>query len=151
MIFWSVRFLGHTELDDVHPEIQCDEDLYEKSDVIWVVPLYESKSIAENEEWCSYILDMNKTIGLHGVRHNHMEFDRDVDESYLYFGISAFEECFGFKPEIFKAPYLAISETNENLVEDFGMKIKGRLNQITHKVYHCSDHGIYSNKLIKWI
>ncbi|MEK6892781.1 MAG: hypothetical protein AABX07_01125 [Nanoarchaeota archaeon] len=141
------RFFSHREIDDVTPEIPCLEELFDESDVLWVVPLFEN-SIADNSSWCSYIKGLNKTLGLHGVEHRFNEFETDRSNEYLQRGIDAFESCFGFKPEMFKPPQLRISENNKVLIEKMGLELKGNFNQFMHKVYHCNDTGMFSNKFI---
>ncbi len=108
------RAFSHTELDDVTPGIECSRDLMEKSDVLWVIPDFSNDSIAESKEWCTDILSLNKTLGLHGVHHTYREFAIGRDKDYIEFGISEFEGCFGFKPLLFKAPQLALSRENES-------------------------------------
>jgi len=49
---------------------------------------------------------------------------------------------------MFKSPQLKISENNKNLIKNNNMKIKGLLNQIFHKIYHCNNSGRFSNKFI---
>ncbi|PIN92862.1 hypothetical protein COU54_05310 [Candidatus Pacearchaeota archaeon CG10_big_fil_rev_8_21_14_0_10_31_24] len=149
LVLWGIRVFSHSELDDVTLGIQCDESLLMKSDVLWIIPKFENKSISDNLEWCSHILSLNKTLGLHGIEHQYKEFEGDIDEDYLNLGIGEFESCFGFKPKIFKAPQLALSLENKKMVESFGMKVYENFNQIIHKVYHCSDSGRFSNKLIE--
>jgi len=53
------RAFSAKELDDVSPGIPCDKNLLEKSDILYVIPLFENASIAENKTWCTEILDMN--------------------------------------------------------------------------------------------
>ena len=145
---YIARAFSHTELDDVTPEIQCDQDLLEKSDILWVIPIFNNISIADNKKWCDYILSLNKTLGLHGVYHTYNEFGTLRDERYVDDGIIAFEECFGFKPEIFKAPQINLTAHNKNMLEEEGFVVYGQQSQITHKVYHCSDTGVFHNSFI---
>lgn len=140
-----IRAINPREIDDVSPEIPCAFEYLEKSDVIWVIPKFNN---ALNQEWCSFILSLNKIIGLHGVTHEFNEFELNRDQEYLNEGIKIFEECFGFKPTLFKPPILKINEQNKELIKDNQMKIKLRFNQITHKVYHCNDMGEFSNRFI---
>jgi|SRR3989344_298933 len=142
------RLFGTTQVDDVTPGIECDSSLLEKSDILWVIPIFNNYSIAENKEWCDYILSLNKTIGLHGVYHEYDEFSVLRDENYLQAGINAFEKCFGYKPQLFKAPQLALSGQNKILLEKEGFTVYEEYNQIANKVYHCSDTGRFSNRFI---
>jgi len=82
---------------------------------------------------------------MHGVYHTYKEFLKDRDEEYIKEGIDIFEKYFNKKPNSFKPPQLAISENNKILIKKY-MKLDLRLNQIFHKVYHCSDSG----KLPNW-
>ena len=78
IILFLIRFLSPREIDDVTPGIQCDESLLSKSDVLWVIPAFDNKSIAENRSWCNYILSLNKTLGMHGVYHNCLLYTSDA-------------------------------------------------------------------------
>jgi predicted deacetylase len=147
-LFFSIRLFSSKEIDDINPEIPCLEKYIEKSDILWVIPKYQNKSIAENKEWCESILKLNKTLGLHGIYHTYEEFKTNRNLGYLQEGINIFEECFGFKPKIFKAPQLEISKQNKKLIKNNNLKLKGKMNQGLHKVYHCNDTGIFSNKFI---
>jgi len=91
---------------------------------------------------------LNKTLGLHGIYHEFEEFETKKTQEYLQQGINIFEQCFGFKPEIFKPPQLKISEGNKQLVRTNGMMLKGWFNQLTHKVYHCNDDELLPNWVI---
>jgi len=141
------RALLPKQLDDVSPEIQCDKELLEKADVFYVVPKYNNVSISDNKAWCNEILSMNKKLALHGVYHTYREFITDRDDKYLQEGIDIFEACFNKKPEIFKSPQIMISKNNKELIKQ-KMKIDLKLNQVFHKVYHCEDTGIFSNRII---
>lgn len=148
VILFFVRLLSLKEIDDVHPEFFCSEDLLKKSDILWIVPKFENKLISEDKEWCDYILSLNKTLGLHGVYHSFNEFGKNRDQEYLKEGIDVFEECFGFRPLLFKPPQLKISRENKKLIKNNGLELKGKINQFFHKVYHCNDSGLFSNKFI---
>ena len=100
-------------------------------------------------EWCSYILSLNKTLALHGITHTYKEFkNRHILQEDLDFGTSQFEKCFGFAPAAFKAPQLAISNENKQLIKENGLERRTFIQQITHKVYHCNDSDIISNKIV---
>lgn len=146
--WYLIRFHNLRELDDVSPKIECENELLEKSNILWVIPLYDNLSISENKTWCNQILALNKTLGLHGVYHKYKELEKDVDEKYIKNGITAFKDCFGFKPVIFKPSHLAISSNNKLIIKDNNLKLYGKFNQLTHKVYHCSDSGRFPNKII---
>ena len=140
------RAFSEVQIDDVTPGIQCDASLIEKSDVLFVIPLFENKSIADNKTWCEEMLLSGKKLEMHGVYHTYREFKTIRNESYLDEGIAAFEECFGFKPEGFKAPQMALSNENKKWIEK-KMSLYFGLNQILHKVYHCNDTGVMPNRL----
>jgi predicted deacetylase len=143
-----IRLFSSRQVDDVSPGIPCSKEILEKSDVFYVIPKFENKSISENKEWCDYILSLNKEIEIHGVYHTYEEFGIDKDSFYLNEGIDIFEKCFGFMPEKFKPPQLKISKNNKKLIDINKLRLEYRLNELTHKVYHCNDSGIISNKLI---
>lgn len=147
MVFLTIRTLSQKEIDDVSPDIQCSQEYLEKSDILWIIPKYNNKPIFENKEWCDYILSLNKTLGLHGVAHEFGEFKINRNQEYLEEGINIFEQCFGFKSEIFKPPQLKISKENKELIKKNNMKVKTKFNQLTHKVYHCNDNS----KLKNWV
>src|SRR3989344_2097694 len=90
-----IRLISTRHLDDVHPSIQCDEDLLNKADIFYVIPKFEDVNISDNLEWCGKILAYNKTIAMHGVYHTYKEFGLDIDETYLEEGEEEFFECFG--------------------------------------------------------
>ena len=145
-IFW-IRAFSEVQIDDISPGIQCNAGLIEKSDVLFVIPLFENRSIADNKTWCEEILASEKKLEMHGVYHTYHEFLVLRDENYLEEGIKAFEKCFGFKPEGFKAPQMALSSENKKMIKE-KLKVYSGLNQIFHKVYHCGDAGVIPNKII---
>lgn len=149
-ILLIIRYSGEREVDDVTPVIECEDWIIRESGVLWVIPIYENQSIAENKTWCGWIRGLNKTLGMHGVHHTYREFEEKRDEEYIKKGIEAFEGCFGFKPLIFKAPQMVLSGENEWLLESMGMRVEGGINQILSRVYHCSDTGKFSNGFIDW-
>lgn len=148
LILFIIRLAGSRELDDVSPGIPCEQKLIDKTDVIWVIPKFNNASIAENKSWCESILNLNKSIGMHGVAHEYYEFNTDKNQGYLDEGMNIFEECFGFRATMFKPPQLKISKNNTNLIKDNNMELKGIMNQMTHKVYHCNDSDIFKNWFI---
>ena len=147
IFLFFIRLLSHKELDDVTPGIQCDKELLDKADVLWVIPNYNNVSITENKKWCAYILSLNKTIGMHGVTHEYQEFGTDRNQEYLEDSMKSFEDCFGFEPEMFKPPQIKISKNNVDLIKNNNLELKGKVNQITHKVYHCND----SDRIKNWV
>lgn len=148
LILFVIRLTESRELDDISPGIPCKQELIDKTDVLWVIPKFNNISIAENKSWCENILSLNKSIGMHGVSHEYYEFNTDKNQEYLDIGINIFEECFGFKPTMFKPPQLKISNNNTNLIKSNNLELKGVINQMTHKVYHCNDSDIIKNWFI---
>lgn len=145
------RLLNPREIDDVNPNIFCESEYLEKSDILWVVPYFNNTSISENSTWCSYILSLNKTMGMHGVNHEYDEFGTDRTGEYLQNGTKIFKDCFGFAPTMFKPPQLIISKNNKELIKNNNLKLKSAFNQVIHKVYHCNDSKeIISNEIIDW-
>jgi len=147
-ILFLIRLTSLKEIDDVSPEIPCSEEYLEKSDILWVIPKFNNKSILNNKSWCQKILSLNKTLGLHGLTHEFEEFNTNKNKEYFQEAIDIFEQCFGFKPEIFKPPQLKISDENKELIKNNNMEFKGKINQILHKVYHCSDTEGFKNWVI---
>lgn len=136
---YITRMFTDREIDDVTPGIYCEPEYIAKSDVLWIIPIFNNKSIAKDKEWCNGIKALNKTLGMHGVYHTFNEFNTLRNEEYIKQGISAFEECFGYTPRIFKPPQLALSFDNKKMLENLGLNVEWYFNQWTHKVYHCSD------------
>ena len=147
-ILFLIRLTSPKEIDDVSPEIPCSQNYLEKSTILWVIPKFNNKPISENQTWCQEILNLNKTLGLHGITHEFQEFNTNKNQEYLEEGIKIFEDCFGFKPDMFKPPQLKISSENKKLIKKNGIKLKLNFNQIIHKVYHCENTGTFSNKII---
>jgi hypothetical protein len=137
-----IRVVSERQIDDVSPEIQCDAELLEKSDVFYVIPMFNNKSIADNQTWCQDILAMNKTLAMHGVYHTFEEFKEPRSEEYLQIGIVAFENCFNQTPVRFKPPQVVISKENMALIR---RKMKLDTYAYVHKNYHCNDTGVYPN------
>lgn len=145
---WFFRIFAEKQVDDISPFIDCSQEIIDKSETLMVIPLFEGKSIAENKSWCKNILSLNKTLGMHGVYHIYKEFKHPKDENYVKEGMEEFKKCFGFYPQVFEAPQLSLSYENEKILKSLELKIQGYPYTITHKVYHCSDTGKYSNEFI---
>ena len=144
-IILTIRANSSTEIDDVASQIDCDEKYLEKVDVLWVIPKFQNTPISEDTALCEYLLDLNKTLGMHGIYHSHKEFNNYVNETELQEAKQIFKECFGFEPELFKPPQLEISRENKKILKKNNLKTKGRFNQLIHKVYHCDNTGTFSN------
>jgi len=145
-----VRIVTPTEIDDVSPGILCPEIERYNPDVLYVIPDYNAHPLSFYPEWCKYILSSNKELGLHGLNHTYREFlYEDISQEELNLGIEEFEKCFGYKPEMFKPPQLAISGENKQLIIKNNLKFRGYFHQATHKVYHCNDDKTIPNKIIE--
>jgi len=146
-----LRHIFPKQVDDVNPLIVCEKDLIEKSEFLMVIPLYQDNSIANNAKWCKEILALNKTLGMHGVYHTYQEFLEVRNETYILSGMEEFKKCFGYYPKYFEAPQLALNKENINLIKGLNMTTLSYKHSLFHKVYHCSDTGAYSNKLMDLI
>jgi predicted deacetylase len=147
---FMIRNLSERQLDDVSPEIYCEPEVMEKADIFYVIPKFNNQSISQNKEWCEYILSLNKTLGLHGVYHTYEEFLTERDEAYLQEGIDEFEKCFGYPPAFFEPPQVKINDGNKKIIRE-KTTLHLYIQNIFHKVYHCSDTGRLSNNFIDWI
>lgn len=152
VILFLIRLITPTEIDDVTPGISCPEMEKYNPDVLYVVPDFENHPISKNQEWCKEILSLNKEVQLHGINHTYREFKYlNITQENLEFGISEFEECFNNTPEKFKPPQLALSNSNKELIKNNNLQLRNLFNQLTHKVYHCNDSDIISNRWVKII
>ncbi|MCX6750745.1 MAG: DUF2334 domain-containing protein [Candidatus Pacearchaeota archaeon] len=149
LTLFLIRLVSPTEIDDVSPGIPCPEIEQYNPDVLYVIPDYNNNSISENQEWCDYILSLDKTLGLHGIIHTYREFlYSDISQEQLNSGILEFKRCFGYEPETFKPPQLMINKNNKELIRQNNLERRTIFHQIIHKVYHCNDSDIISNKII---
>nr|QBK85231.1 MAG: protein of unknown function DUF2334 [Iridovirus LCIVAC01] len=130
------RKFSHKEVDDVHPEIPMSKEIFDDSKWLWVIPLYAGKPISDYKLWCEKIKKSGNFLGMHGVKHTFDEFNKDVTPEYVQEGMDEFKKGFGYYPKYFKAPKLHITKNNKKIIQEKGMKIKGHLNQLLHKVYH---------------
>lgn len=146
VILIFVRAKGLKEIDDVSPNIPCEQVYMEKANILWIIPEYNGTSISQNKEWCQKIIAMNKTLGLHGINHSYKEFNNTITEEGMNKAVMDFQKCFNQTPTMFKPPQLEISKDNLALIKEHNMTYKGQFNQITHKVYHCNNTG----KLPNW-
>jgi predicted deacetylase len=148
LLLLFVRIFSSREIDDISPEIECKEKYFNQADVLWVIPEYNGIAISENKIWCQKILNTNKTLGLHGIKHPYKEFGKEISEEEILNAIRIFEECFNQTPRIFKAPQLELTKENKKTLEKNGLRMKGKFNQIIHRVYHCEDKNKISYGLI---
>lgn len=149
VFLFLIRLVNSSEIDDVTPGIPCPEIAMYNPDILYVIPNYNNNSISRDKEWCNYILSLNKTLALHGVTHTYNEFFySDISQIELTKGILEFERCFNEKPEMFKPPQIKISSKNRYLIKNNNLKLHTRFNQITNKVYHCSDSDKIPNRIV---
>lgn len=134
-------------VDDVYPNNSCD-NLLEKADIIYVVPTFENNSINNDKEWCTYIKSLNKTIGLHGIKHSYHEFDNNIDEEKIALAINSFKTCFEEEPLLFRPPYNIINKKNEEIISNFNMTIYKK-KFIAHPYCHCNPKSFM--KPLNWI
>ena len=149
IIWFLIRLISPREIDDVTPGIPCENEkkYIEKAEYLWVIPNFQGNKISENPEWCEEIKSLNKTLGMHGIKHTYREFKREnITQEELDEGIKIFEECFGYKPEHFKYPQLRYNKANKELLEQNNLKIRTKFSQFTHKFYHCDNSGIHDYK-----
>lgn len=150
VILFLIRLVSPSEIDDVSPGINCPEIAVYNPDVLYVIPNYNNNPISQNKGWCAYISSLNKTLELHGITHTYREFlYSNISQIELTKGILEFEKCFNKTPEMFKPPQLEINKKNKQLIKNNNLKLKTRVNQITHKVYHCSDSDKIPNRVVK--
>ena len=127
-------------VDDVIPTDECLR-MAESSDLIFVIPNYEDNSLENKDSWCEAMRELNKTIGMHGITHKYHEFGKNVSEAELKEGIELFEDCFGYKPKIFRPPYNLISPENEAKVEAWNMTVYKK-RYFLQPYCHCQPHGL---------
>jgi len=150
IILILIRLVTPTEIDDVSPGIPCPEIEIYNPDVLYIIPDYNDHPLSFYPEWCRYILSLDKSLSLHGITHTYREFlYLNISQEELDYGISEFESCFGYEPEMFKPPQLAISPENKQLIKQNNLEFRTLFNQITHKVYHCNDSDRIPNSIIK--
>ncbi len=149
VVLFLIRLVSPTEIDDITPGIPCPELQKYNPDVLYVIPDYNNTPISENPEWCRYILSLNKTLELHGITHTYREFlYSDISQMDLAEGIIQFEKCFNQSPDMFKPPQLDINNRNRKLIKNNKLVLRTRFDQITHKVYHCSDSDVIPNRIV---
>ena len=144
IILFLIRLVTPKYLDDVHPDISCDDALLQKADTLYIIPRFNNHSIADNHTWCAQVLELNKTLALHGVYHTYNEFAIDRSEKYLRTGVEDFKKCFGVYPTQFKSPQMHTSHAN-TVVMRGQYSMDTWLSTRFHKVYHCDNKGMFPN------
>jgi predicted deacetylase len=149
LLFVAVLSVSRSPLivDDVHDSYECPS-LLAKADVLYVTPILHGHSIADKVEWCSYILSLNATLGLHGIVHSYHEFDENVTQQELDLALDAFSSCFNQTPTLFRPPYNVISNGNRALIEQNGMNVYDSPYHV-HPYCHCEPQGYM--KLLNWL
>jgi hypothetical protein len=143
------RYILPRQIDDFNPNIPCEKELIDKSEILMVIPLYLDVPISQNKTWCDSILALNKTLAMHGVYHTYNEFLEVRNESYISIGRGEFKKCFGFYPKYFEAPQLALNKENIAMIESLNMTVLHYKHNLFHKVYHCNNTGLASNGFIE--
>lgn len=151
ILLFIIRLITPTQIDDISPEIPCPELEIYNADILYVIPNYNNIPISENQTFCKKILELNKTLELHGINHSpYAEFlIQNISQENLNFAITEFQKCFNSTPQNFKPPQLKISEENKKLISENNLTLKLYSNEIFHKVYHCNDTGRIKNKWVK--
>ena len=134
VMLWSSRH--PLIVDDVYPGNACPE-LLEKADILYIIPFKDNTSIAREMEWCSTVTSLNKTLGLHGIRHTYHEFAGKISDEALQEAILAFKNCFGSRPSLFRPPYNLISSENRERVEKLNMTMYATP-FFLHPYCHCN-------------
>jgi hypothetical protein len=149
LILEIVRIILPAQIDDVSPEIPCEDWILAQAETYYIIPRFNEKKISGDLQWCDKILGGGKELAMHGVYHKFNEFEECRNESYFNAGLETFEECFNETPERFKPPQLGWTKKNNWIKER--VEVDLFFNQLFHKVYHCNDTGIFPNWLIKLI
>jgi len=140
-----LRRITPREIDDIHPNWDCEEEYIAKAKTLWIMPMWNDSDISKNKSWCEKMRNSNKTFGMHGIQSWYREFDEPVNEEYFKEAIEAYKNCFGEYPTMFKAPALKISKENKELVKKYNMTLRTPYHQTIHKVYHCQNTGRFPN------
>ena len=148
-LFMIIFYISRNPLitDDITPISSCKQ-IMQKSDILFVIPNYKGNSLDNYPRWCEEKRTLNKTIGLHGITHEYQEFLKPVNKAELGKAINSFENCFGYKPTLFRPPYNKISPENKALVESFNMTLY-KDNYLLHPYCHCEPHG--RMKILNWV
>ena len=145
LAIFLIRLVSPRHLDDLSPEIPCDENLIKKSDILFIIPNFNNKSIADNSSWCTQLLAYNKTLALHGFQHTYQEFKTDRDEEYFKEAEAIFTSCFNQTVVMFKPSQLEISKNNLATAKQRYKTVYTPLNNLFHKAHHCNDTGSLPN------
>jgi hypothetical protein len=146
IIIIIIRKNNKVHYDDLNPLIPNKIEYMDKANILFVIPKYKNKKITEFPDFIEkvkkYANDNNKELALHGVTHYpegyfiKAEFGIPRSKEYIQEGIDIFEEAFGFKPKLFKAPCYNLLPENCIIIESLGLKVIGSEALILNKVYH---------------
>lgn len=125
--------------DDITPVSSC-QALIERSDLLFVIPNYNNHSLDLYPRWCQEMRLLNKNVGIHGITHGYHEFEEKIDRISFEEAIHSFENCFGYKPTLFRPPYNKISVENKALVESFNLTVY-KETFFLHPYCHCEPKG----------
>mgnify|MGYP005866938633 CR=1 FL=1 len=140
-----LRLTTPKEIDDIHPNWPCEKEYIEKSEILWIMPMFNNSPISENKTWCEKMRNTNKSFGLHGIQSWYREFNEEINETHLIKAIEEYKQCLGEKPTMFKAPALKITKENKKLIKKYNMTLRTPYHQTIHKVYHCQNTGVFPN------
>lgn len=141
-----LRLTTPREIDDIHPNWDCEQKYINKSTYLWIMPMWNNSPISKNTDWCEQMRNSNHKFGMHGIQSWYREFNEPINEIQLKQAINEYEKCLGEKPTLFKAPALKITKDNKELIEKYNMTLRTSFHQTIHKVYHCQDTGVFPNK-----
>ena len=145
-----VRAFRKRHYDDIHPHIQLNEPYISDSDILFVIPKLNGVPITNDPEFVDYIkkISKGKTLAMHGVYHSPegyfrtAEFGYPRSKEYVIEGMKIFEEAFGYKPTIFKAPCYNLVNENKKIIEELGMRVEDVDSLMFNKVYH-PNYGMF--------
>jgi peptidoglycan/xylan/chitin deacetylase (PgdA/CDA1 family) len=126
-------------LDDFSPAIPCEDELFSRASLIFVMPFYNNTVLSEFPEWCSRMRMSGKDFALHGLKHTFYENMFAINETELSRSITEFEKCFGKKPEKYRPPMWKISAGNMRILKKHGLVVYD--NPLTTNTYHCNNKG----------
>lgn len=149
IIFILIRKFRQINYDDVHQNIKQNDEYIKKSDILFVIPKYDGVKLTDDKDFINKIKDTGKILGMHGVTHmpasytEKAEFGFPISEEKIMDGVKIFEEAFGYKPKIFKAPCYNLLPENHAKIEKLGMTVAGPETLMFNRLLHpTSDNFI---------
>jgi len=149
LIFLLARQFRSVNYDDVHQNIEQNYDYINKSDILFVIPKYQGVKLTDDLNFINKIRQTGKILGMHGVTHeptsyfNKAEFGYNVSEDNIEEGMKIFENAFGYKPKLFKAPCYNLLPENQTIIEKHGMKVVGPKTLIFNRLLHPNSDNIF--------